>query len=316
MSTSNVPGTINGTVIYHYTPSLGLAVCFCTTFGISTVLHTYQTTRSKSWYMIPIILGGICETTGYVGRILGAGEAPEYTLGPYIVQAILLLIAPALIAASIYMILGHIIRATDGDRYSLIRERILTKLFVLGDFMGFMIQSTGAGMLTNKDPEKKNAANYIIIGGLVIQLLFFGFFMLVAILFWARLSADRPRSSQLKVNGIKWRLHTTIVFVCSTLIMIRSVFRVIEYAQGQDGILLTHEMYLYIFDAALMFLSVLILNVVHPSRISALNNGGRAIKRILGTEVMTEKAVVAKGQNRNDEEATQDLTGEDFRFIH
>lgn len=36
---------------------------------------------------------------------------------------------------------------------------------------------------------------------------------------------------------------------------------------GQDGILLDHEYYLYIFDATLMFFTMVLFNVYHPSRI-------------------------------------------------
>ena len=47
--------------------------------------------------------------------------------------------------------------------------------------------------------------------------------------------------------------------------MIRSVFRVVEYAQGSDGCLLHREVWLYIFDALLMVVVMLLFNVIHPS---------------------------------------------------
>ena len=49
--------------------------------------------------------------------------------------------------------------------------------------------------------------------------------------------------------------------------MVRSIFRVIEYIQGMDGYLVSKEIFLYIFDAALMLCVVVIFNVVHPSEI-------------------------------------------------
>lgn len=74
------------------------------------------------------------------------------------------------------------------------------------------------------------------------------------------------------------------LYAASTLIMIRSIFRIIEYAQGFTGYLLEHEVYLYIFDATLMLAVVLIFNVVHPSEVQALLRGGRAIKRGVAVE--------------------------------
>lgn len=59
----------------------------------------------------------------------------------------------------------------------------------------------------------------------------------------------------------------------SILIMVRSIFRVVEYLQGFDGFLLRHEAYLYVFDATLMFLVLVLLNLVHPSEVVALIDG-------------------------------------------
>ena len=69
-------------------------------------------------------------------------------MGPYIMQSVLILIAPALFAASIYMILGRIILLTDGEHHSLIPRKWLTKLFVFGDVASFMLQSSGESFKT------------------------------------------------------------------------------------------------------------------------------------------------------------------------
>lgn len=58
-------------------------------------------------------------------------------------QSVLILIAPALMAASIYMILGRIILLTEGEKYALIKRRWLTKLFVSGDVLSLLMQSSG-----------------------------------------------------------------------------------------------------------------------------------------------------------------------------
>jgi hypothetical protein len=85
----------------------------------------------------------IVEVVGYIGRVMSAKESPNWTTTPYIMQSLLLLLAPALFAASIYMILGRIIALTDGDTHSLIRAKWLTKIFVGGDVLSFLGQSTG-----------------------------------------------------------------------------------------------------------------------------------------------------------------------------
>lgn len=63
------------------------------------------------------------------------------------------------------------------------------------------------------------------------------------------------------------------LYVGSMLIMVRSVFRAIEYLQGFDGYLLRHELYLYVFDALLMFSVMVLFNWVHPAEITAILKG-------------------------------------------
>jgi hypothetical protein len=48
---------------------------------------------------------------------------------------------------------------------------------------------------------------------------------------------------------------------------------------GNDGYLISHEVYLYIFDALLMFFVMVIFAIVHPSEINAELRGPGA-KRI------------------------------------
>ena len=91
------------------------------------------------------------EFVGYIGRALSSKETPNWTLGPYIIQALLLLVAPALFAASIYMTLGRIILVVEGEQYSLIRKRFLTKIFVLGDVLSFFIQAAGIVVVFSLD---------------------------------------------------------------------------------------------------------------------------------------------------------------------
>ncbi|KAL9109763.1 MAG: hypothetical protein Q9227_005632 [Pyrenula ochraceoflavens] len=278
---SNSTSTDTQTAFYHYEPSLAAASAFCGLFAITTFLQAYQTLLTRAWYLIPLLLGGLCEVIGFIGRILNSNESPHYSLTPYIIQSILLLIAPALLSASVYMVLGYIILSLSAEHHSLIREKLLTKLFVLGDFLSFMIQSTGASLLTKKnDPDAKTFSKYIIVGGLAIQLLFFAYFMLITVVFYRRVCrAPTPLSSP--GSGIPWRKHLFILFLASILIMIRSVFRVVEYLEGDDGYLLGHEWSLYVFDSALMFLVTLIFNVEHPTQITARTTTGRKAARHL-----------------------------------
>jgi RTA1 like protein len=121
------------------------------------------------------------------------------------------------------MILGRIIRLTDGESHSLIKTKWLTKLFVLGDVLSILAQSggmyyrlqarprdrktcanilQGGTMLAKaKDPDAVKLGEHIISGGLFIQVVFFGFFVIVAGVFhyWISLHpTTRSRSMEFR----------------------------------------------------------------------------------------------------------------------
>lgn len=56
----------------------------------------------------------------------------------------LILVAPPLFAASIYMTLGRLIREIGAETASLVHIKWLTKIFVAGDVISFVLQCGGA----------------------------------------------------------------------------------------------------------------------------------------------------------------------------
>lgn len=116
-----------------------------------------------------------------------------------------------------------------------------------------------------KTKSQVDTSQNTITAGLGIQILFFGLFVITAGIFHWRIVRMPTMRSQ--TTTIPWQKHLFVLYAASFLILIRSAFRIIEYMMGQDGVLLDHEIYLYIFDATLMFFVMIIFNVFHPSQI-------------------------------------------------
>ena len=131
----------------------------------------------------------------------------------------------------------------------------------------------GGGLMAGKKASSVRTGQHIIVGGLVIQILFFAFFMIVGAVFNVRIN-KRP-TAQSSSPEIPWRRHMRALYGASALILIRSIFRVVEYQQGNDGYLLDHEVFLYIFDAVLMLGVMVILNIIHPSQVYSILRGIR-----------------------------------------
>ncbi|KAF8851416.1 RTA1 domain protein [Acephala macrosclerotiorum] len=261
----------SGFEFYHYHPTLVGAIIFIILFIATTSLHSYQFMATRTWFMIPMVVGGFLEWVGYIGRAISSEQSPNWTLGPYLIQSLFLLVAPALFAASIYMELSRIILLADGEAHALIKKKWLTKIFVCGDVLSFCMQGAGGGILAGGTQSNLSTGSHIITGGLFVQLLFFGCFIAVAVHFGLAMH-KMPTSTS---RTVPWRKHLITLYVASILIMVRSVFRVVEYIQGFDGYILEHEVFLYIFDAVLMFAVMVIFNMVHPSEVTALMDGGK-----------------------------------------
>lgn len=83
------------------------------------------------------------EVIGYIMRILSAREGPDYSTALFIAQATPTLLAPVLFAATIYMLLGRIVRVTCAEHHAPIASKWLTRTFVIGDVSGMLIQGAG-----------------------------------------------------------------------------------------------------------------------------------------------------------------------------
>jgi hypothetical protein len=126
-----------------------------------------------------------------------------------------------------------------------------------------------------KSKSRENGP-HIIVGGLVVQIIFFGFFMTSSAVFHKRMNGDPVADSG---SGFNWRRLLYALYGASALILVRSIFRLIEYAQGNDGYLVGHEWFMYIFDALLMFGTMLVFHWEHPSELSAWLKGGGIVCR-------------------------------------
>jgi hypothetical protein len=143
----------------------------------------------------------------------------------------------------------------------------------MGDVVCFLIQALGAGILSNADDKKKkDLGQNIILVGLVVQIIAFGLFMIVGVVFHLRV---RKRSDGKTVFcNFNWQRYLYMLYTTSIIITVRNLFRVVEYAMGgeltyppfgnflecrfsnfdraEKGYLLNHEWPIYVFDATLM----------------------------------------------------------------
>lgn len=51
-----------GFVFYYYEPSMAAAAIFVILFALTSILHSVQMFTTRTWFMIPFLIGGYCKS--------------------------------------------------------------------------------------------------------------------------------------------------------------------------------------------------------------------------------------------------------------
>ncbi|KAI1765281.1 RTA1-domain-containing protein [Hypoxylon sp. FL1150] len=222
-------------VFYQYRPNEPAAYAFMSLFAIATLAHIVYFFSLQARWALPFILGGIAKIFGYYGRAR-SHSSPD-TVGPWILQNLLLLTAPPLMSATIYMTLPRLTVAVDIRRKSRWMSRFLAPLYVVISTSGLF----GCGLTV-----------FIILAGSTQR----------------RVAKDPPQPiTLLDGSTVNWKNHFRAIQLVTLLVIVRSIVRTIEYLQGEEGVIISHEVFIYLFDAVPMFLIMAVYLVLHPGRL-------------------------------------------------
>lgn len=239
--------------------SLTPSIIFLVLFSISTLWHIVLYYKHPQRFFIPFLIGGLCQVFGYISRAI---YAEDDTLMPYINETLFLLFAPIFYAASVYGLLGKLVVYVKAESTIPLKPTLITWIFVTSDVVSFIIQSIGGGLQaissSTMNLSLMETGGNIVVGGLGVQLCIFFFFIILTILF-------DSRTRHKKIQG-NWRRLLRVIELSCVLMLIRSIYRIIEYAQGFEGYLISHEVYFLVFDSVMMLCTQLLYNTVYPAK--------------------------------------------------
>ncbi len=276
--------------VWSYCPSFAAAMIFIVLFGLTSSAHITQAIIYRKPFAWVLIMGALWETGGYVARIISIEN--QHQSGVYTVQLLLILLAPLWINAYIYMLLGrmiHFFLPKGEDRVFKVRARGITRMFVLFDITAFIVQATG-GTMTGpgaSDKVQKMGLN-IYTGGVGLQLFFLIIFVALAIGFQRKIKAltssaktsymdEESRYEQFRDQSQSSESHFTpdmtlitplmrLMYATLGLIILRNIYRLVEFGTGANSPTVKHEWFSYVFDAVPMFCALLLLNVFYPGK--------------------------------------------------
>ncbi|KAF2469265.1 putative RTA1 domain protein [Lindgomyces ingoldianus] len=259
---------------WGYIPSLPANALFLALFALSTVLFIGQGVLSRRFvgFTIAMVCGCALEVIGYVGRI-GSHKNP-FAENPFLIQIVCLTIAPAFLAAGIYLCLSRIV-LTFGPQNSRIKPMSYPRIFIPCDLASLMLQAAGGGIASaashsDRDPT---TGNNIMIAGLSIQVGTLAIFIALALDFSIRTTRrTRGLGAENALDPTHARLRQSWAFkgflialsFATLCIFTRSVYRVAELSEGWNGHLIKTQKYFIGLEGAIVGAAVLALNAFHP----------------------------------------------------
>ncbi|KAK7064963.1 RTA1 like protein-domain-containing protein [Favolaschia claudopus] len=253
---------------YGYVPDESVAILFLVLFGISTALHVGQATYFRLWWLLPTaVLCGIGEVIGWSGRLWSSISPLAST--PFTIQISSTIIAPTPLLAATFIIMARIVQRL-GTSYSRLTPKWYTIIFLPCDIIALVVQGVGGGIASSADTlEGANKGAKIMLGGIAFQFLVIIVFSAIALDFTQRYLRDKPVRRDfdgIQRGAFTPRLKTMLAALgfSTTVLFIRSVYRLIELNGGWNGRIIHTEVYFNVLDGAMVILAIFTLNFVHP----------------------------------------------------
>ncbi|CAE6454412.1 unnamed protein product [Rhizoctonia solani] len=184
------------------------------------------------------------------------------------------IICPSFMTAAMFIILPKIINKL-GTKYSLMSPRLYSILFITADVVALIIRALGGGKAAMADTiqDAKKGAKLMLVG-IIIQLVAMVLFALLGLEFIARYGYDRPARSKIinepsKCTGWSSVSRRTVLMVLAlgivtVFVLIRTIYRTAELADGWTGTIIATEKWFNWFDAAPIVVAMFTFNAFHP----------------------------------------------------
>ncbi|KAL4808810.1 RTA1 like protein-domain-containing protein [Aspergillus unguis] len=268
---------------YNFTPSLGAAIVFVVLYSLAFIGTVVQWLRFRPLVWMVMVIAAAMEAVGYICCIISTQNTSAETV--FILQFALIILAPVLMAAALYIVFGRIIflvvpKEQRTFRICWVPPRWITPIFVGFDIIALFLQLTGAVMIssangnTQDDIDNFDRGQNLALVGVIVQIAAFGVFTIAAIRFNFTSKAfvnavselmDLNARGEIRATGAAldrghgqdivkpwrsdWQHLLRCVNLSTILILIRSIFRVLEFTEGRNGYINTHEWPFYIFDS-------------------------------------------------------------------
>ena len=255
---------------YGYQPNVAFSLVSTVAFGILGVILSVQTVRSRQWFTGILALGAFMEFAGYLTRYLVTQGSSN---GIFILSYVLILVTPNGLALVNYAAVGRLLLTLPSkprgktwlripiitDAYGVFRANRIATFFFLSDVIAFFIQASSAAFLTSSNPSTVNTGLTVIKIGLAWALAFVALFFFVTIYVYVSPMYEikkHPDVAMIKAMYVS-------LFATISLLLIRLIYRMVEFVDGNRGYIATHEAFFGVFDTGLVFICCVLYSLWH-----------------------------------------------------
>ncbi|KAJ7639591.1 RTA-like protein [Mycena rosella] len=179
-------------------------------------------------------------------------------------------VTPTSLLAASFIMFSRILQQL-GQSYSLLTPRWYARLFLPSDLIALVVQGVGGGMVTSADTlAGANMGAYVVLGGICFQFVAIIVFSTLGCDFMRRYLSERSLRPESRVRGVltpHLKLMLAALTFSTSVLIVRSVYRIVELVGGWDGNDIRTEVYFVVFDSGMIVLALLTLNFPYPGRL-------------------------------------------------
>ncbi len=184
------------------------------------------------------------------------------------IQICCIIIAPAFLAAGIYLTLKHIVLEIGND-FSRIRAKYYTWIFILCDLFSLILQGSGGGIAATAKggSTMQKTGNNLMMAGIVWQVFTLIVFGILVADYFIRARANRTRFEPAAIkllNNQRFKLFVAGLCLAYLTIFIRCVFRIGEMAKGWANPIMQSEPDFIALDSVMIMIATICLTAFHP----------------------------------------------------
>ncbi|ORY23795.1 RTA1 like protein-domain-containing protein [Naematelia encephala] len=262
-----------------HTLYLPAAIIFTVIYVVLSLLFNYRMWRNReAKWLYFLVWGTNIMLGGFIVRAVTHFQ--PYSLGLFIVQTLLILLAPTLFLAEMYIIVPKFADTLNASEFLLIPRKYVIRIFFGSDIFSYGIQGVGGGFVINTTtPGLATAGRIIVLVSMVFQLVSYAIFMALIVDFGIKMhsryperrASDSSSSTRFTSNdpGPKreWKRFYAVIVCASVALIIRTIYRIVEYAEGSqtEGYVAQHEVFFYCFDATALVIALAPMTIFWPA---------------------------------------------------